>query len=41
MIFQDALSALNPVFTVGYQIGEMFRIHRGMSKPTPTSRRSS
>jgi len=31
MIFQDALSALNPVFTVGWQIGEMFRKHRGMS----------
>ena len=28
MIFQDALSALNPVFTVGYQIAEMFRVHR-------------
>ncbi|MFI6511751.1 ABC transporter ATP-binding protein [Streptosporangium sp. NPDC050855] len=32
MIFQDALSALNPVFTVGAQIGEMFRVHRGMSR---------
>ena len=32
MIFQDALTALNPVFTVGWQIGEMFRKHRGMSK---------
>ena len=32
MIFQDALSALNPVFTVGYQISEMFRVHRGMSR---------
>ncbi len=32
MIFQDALSALNPVFSVGFQIGEMFRIHQGMSK---------
>jgi oligopeptide transport system ATP-binding protein len=32
MIFQDALSALNPVFPVGWQIGEMFRIHRGASK---------
>jgi len=32
MIFQDALSALNPVFTVGWQIGEMFRKHRGMSR---------
>ncbi|HVE28090.1 MAG TPA: ABC transporter ATP-binding protein, partial [Sporichthya sp.] len=32
MIFQDALSALNPVFSVGWQIGEMFRIHQGMSR---------
>ncbi|MFC6086873.1 ABC transporter ATP-binding protein [Sphaerisporangium aureirubrum] len=32
MIFQDALSALNPVFTVGWQISEMFRVHRSMSK---------
>ncbi len=32
MIFQDALSALNPTFTVGWQIGEMFRVHQGMSR---------
>lgn len=32
MIFQDALSALNPVFTVGFQIAELFRKHRGMSR---------
>ena len=32
MIFQDALSALNPVFPVGWQIAEMFRVHRGMNK---------
>ncbi|GGL30539.1 ABC transporter ATP-binding protein [Phycicoccus endophyticus] len=32
MIFQDALSSLNPVFPVGWQIAEMFRIHRGMNK---------
>jgi oligopeptide transport system ATP-binding protein len=32
MIFQDALSALNPVFSVGDQIAEMFVVHRGMSK---------
>ncbi|HEU4425268.1 MAG TPA: ABC transporter ATP-binding protein [Pilimelia sp.] len=32
MIFQDALSALNPVFTVGFQLGELFRIHRGTSR---------
>ena len=27
MVFQDALSALNPVLTVGWQIAEMFRVH--------------
>ncbi len=32
MVFQDALTALNPVFPVGWQIAEMFRRHRGMSK---------
>ncbi|NSC23692.1 ABC transporter ATP-binding protein [Streptomyces albus subsp. chlorinus] len=32
MIFQDALSALNPVLTVGYQLGEMFRVHQGASR---------
>jgi oligopeptide transport system ATP-binding protein len=32
MIFQDALSALNPVFTVGFQVAELFRKHRGMSR---------
>ncbi|MCJ8504576.1 ABC transporter ATP-binding protein [Kocuria flava] len=32
MVFQDALSALNPVFTVGHQIGELFRVHRGASR---------
>ena len=32
MIFQDALSALNPVFPVGWQIAEMFRVHQGMNK---------
>jgi oligopeptide transport system ATP-binding protein len=32
MIFQDALSALNPVYSVGFQIGEMFRVHQGTSR---------
>jgi oligopeptide transport system ATP-binding protein len=32
MIFQDALSALNPVFTVGFQIAEQLRTRRGTSK---------
>ncbi|SDT61919.1 ABC transporter ATP-binding protein [Jiangella sp. DSM 45060] len=32
MVFQDPLSSLNPVFRVGWQIGEMFRRHRGASR---------
>ncbi|MFF2041279.1 ABC transporter ATP-binding protein [Kitasatospora sp. NPDC058170] len=32
MIFQDALSSLNPVLTVGFQLGEMFRAHHGTSR---------
>ncbi|EST39096.1 peptide ABC transporter ATP-binding protein [Streptomycetaceae bacterium MP113-05] len=32
MIFQDALSALNPVLSVGYQLGEMYRAHQGMPR---------
>ncbi|MER6406497.1 ABC transporter ATP-binding protein [Streptomyces viridosporus] len=32
MIFQDALSSLNPVLPVGDQLGEMFVVHRGMSR---------
>ncbi|WP_327656587.1 ABC transporter ATP-binding protein [Streptomyces sp. NBC_00483] len=32
IVFQDALTALNPVYTVGTQLAEPFRIHRGMSR---------
>lgn len=32
MIFQDSLSALNPAFRIGWQLGEPFRIHLGMSR---------
>jgi peptide/nickel transport system ATP-binding protein/oligopeptide transport system ATP-binding protein len=31
IVFQDALTALNPVYTVGTQLGEAFRIHLGLS----------
>jgi oligopeptide transport system ATP-binding protein len=32
MIFQDALSSLNPVLSVGAQLGEMFEVHRKASR---------
>ena len=32
MVFQDPLSALNPVLSVGSQVGEQFRLHRGMGR---------
>jgi len=32
IIFQDALSALNPVFTVGWQLGELYRKHTGATR---------
>lgn len=32
MIFQEPMSSLNPVFTVGAQIGEVLRLHMGMDK---------
>ncbi len=32
MIFQEPMTALNPVFTVGEQIAEVFRIHRKMKR---------
>lgn len=32
MIFQDPSSSLNPVHTVGEQIAEVYRLHKGMNK---------
>ncbi|MEV4626919.1 ABC transporter ATP-binding protein [Micromonospora sp. NPDC049523] len=32
MVFQDALSALNPVLSIGDQLGELFRTHRQVSR---------
>jgi len=32
MIFQEPMTSLNPVLTVGRQIGETLRLHQGMSK---------
>ncbi len=30
MIFQDPLSSLNPVLTIGQQMGEIFKYHKGL-----------
>jgi peptide/nickel transport system ATP-binding protein len=33
MIFQEPMTSLNPVYTVGDQIGEVLELHRGMTPP--------
>ncbi len=30
MIFQDPMTSLNPSYTVGYQIGEVLKVHQGL-----------
>lgn len=32
LVLQDALSALNPVLSVGDQLGELFRVHQGTTR---------
>ncbi|GAB3977071.1 hypothetical protein GCM10027615_48180 [Plantactinospora veratri] len=41
MVFQDAMAALNPVYTVGEQLGELLRVRRGCPGPPPGAGRSS
>jgi peptide/nickel transport system ATP-binding protein len=38
MIFQEPMSSLNPVFTVGFQIGEVLRQHMGMNRKQARTR---
>jgi peptide/nickel transport system ATP-binding protein len=38
MIFQEPMSSLNPVFTVGFQIGEVLRLHMGMGRRAARAR---
>jgi len=38
MVFQEPMSALNPVFPVGDQVAESLRVHRGMPKKEARAR---
>jgi len=38
MIFQEPMTSLNPVFTVGDQVGEVIRLHRGLSRKETRNR---
>ena len=38
MIFQEPMSALNPVFDIGWQVGEPLRVHREMKKKAAKGR---
>ncbi|MGC9397739.1 MAG: ABC transporter ATP-binding protein [Anaerolineae bacterium] len=38
MVFQDPMTSLNPVLTVGFQIMEALRLHQGMSKKAARAR---
>ena len=38
MIFQDPMSSLNPVYTIGFQLAEMLRMHEGMGRKQARNR---
>ncbi len=38
MIFQEPMTSLNPVFTVGYQIEEVLRLHQRLSRKEATEK---
>jgi peptide/nickel transport system ATP-binding protein len=38
MIFQEPMTSLNPVLTIGYQVMEPLMLHKGMGKKAAVSR---
>jgi len=38
IVFQEPMTSLNPVYTVGYQIAEVIRLHEGLSHNAATDR---
>jgi peptide/nickel transport system ATP-binding protein/oligopeptide transport system ATP-binding protein len=38
MIFQEPMTSLNPTFSIGFQIGEVLRIHRGLGSKQARAR---
>jgi peptide/nickel transport system ATP-binding protein len=38
MIFQEPMTSLNPVFTIGYQLSKVFKLHQNLSKKEAQSR---
>lgn len=38
MIFQEPMTSLNPVLTIGYQIAEVLTTHRGLSRKSATEK---
>jgi len=38
MIFQEPMTSLNPVFTIGYQLSKVFKLHQNLSKKEAQNR---
>ena len=38
IVFQEPMTSLNPVYTIGVQIGEALRLHEGLSRRAATAR---
>ena len=38
MIFQEPMTALNPLYTIGNQIGEVLELHEGLRKNAARAR---